>query len=227
MLTIAPFPARSIAGVTSRASRTTLTSTRSRPRCQSASGMARMSPLGGWPVLFTTASIRPQRSSVASTRRCRSAGSVTEPRTAMPPSSCCQRGHRVGGGEQRQPVAAPGQLARDRGAHPPAGGGDDRHPFGRAHRCLLPLGPCLTVAPAGQETNGKFFTQPAGKLHARRPAAAAERPARLPRRGPAPQLPGGGRGAERDPERRGPAGARAGAGAGRPAVRAPRPAAWP
>ena len=46
-LTIAPRPALLESGVTSRAMRTTFISTMSRPRCQSPSGMARRSPLGG------------------------------------------------------------------------------------------------------------------------------------------------------------------------------------
>jgi hypothetical protein len=59
MFTMAPPPWRSITGVTRRAMRTTLRTTRSSPRRQSSSEISRRSPLGGPPVWFTTASMRP------------------------------------------------------------------------------------------------------------------------------------------------------------------------
>src|SRR5882757_9494485 len=85
---------------------------------------------------------------------------------------------------------------------------------------LIPVSLCVALdrcARRREETNAKFFILAVGKLHAGRRVAAAQRPARLHRRGPPSELPPRGRGAERHAERGGATGARAGAGAGRPA----------
>src|SRR5215204_6268871 len=80
-------PCRSIAGVTSRAMRTTLSTTRSRASCHCPSASSRTSPEAGCPVLLTTPSMRPYLSRVPPTRVSRSDSSVTEPVSPRPPSS--------------------------------------------------------------------------------------------------------------------------------------------
>jgi hypothetical protein len=79
MLTMLPLRCRSMIGVTNLAILTTLRSKRSMPRCQSASEMESRSALGGWPVLLTTASIRPKVLIVESTTSRSTSASVTDP----------------------------------------------------------------------------------------------------------------------------------------------------
>jgi hypothetical protein len=83
------------------------------PRCQSSSLICSSAPLGPWPALLTTASMRPQRSSATSTKRCRSAGSSAEPVTPRPPSSVASAAPRPDGDRiaTDQPSAASRRAA--------------------------------------------------------------------------------------------------------------------
>ena len=90
-ITMEPPPWARIGGATARIRRSALRNIISKAARQSSSLTSSSGPFGGWPVLTTRPSIRPQRSSAPATRRSVSAGSVSEPVTPQPPSSVASR----------------------------------------------------------------------------------------------------------------------------------------
>jgi len=87
MLTMDPAFCWTMMGATRRTARTTFKKYMSRPKCHCASVNSSNGPLGPWPALLTSTSMRPQRAMVWSTSFCRSSLDWFEPVSPKPPNS--------------------------------------------------------------------------------------------------------------------------------------------